>query len=114
MSVITELHDKIQEGADAVKGWVGEIEGHLPALVEAAAKYEQSPIVQALEGAILPPNVEQQIAKLISEASAAFAQHGSATVNGTAGPAEPTTEQPTPDPVESDAAPAATDAPPAA
>jgi hypothetical protein len=97
MSLITEVHDKINEGVNAVEGWIGEVKDRLPALVDLAAKYEQSPIVQALEGAILPPNVEEEIARLITAAHNAFAEHGSATVTGSAGPA---TDQPTPAAVE--------------
>lgn len=81
-NVLTEIHDGINEGVQAVKGWIGELEGKLPAVVELAQKYEASPIVQALEGAVLPPNVEAEIAKLIQEASNAFGQHGSASVTG--------------------------------
>lgn len=107
MSLITEVHDKINEGVTAVEGWIGEVKDRLPALVDLATKYEQSPIVQALEGAVLPANVEEEIARLITAAHNAFAEHGSATVTGTAGPAAPTADQPAPEPVESDSAPAA-------
>lgn len=105
-NVLTELHDKINEGVTAVEGWVGELKSHLPQVAEAAQKIEQSPIVQALEAAVLPPNVEQEIARLIEQASTAFAVHGTATVTGQAGPAEPTTDQPAPAAVESDTTPA--------
>lgn len=110
-NVLTELHDKITDGVTAVEGWIGELKSHLPQVAEAAQKIEQSPIVQALAAAVLPPNVEEEIARLIGEASTAFAAHGSATVTGTAAPAEPapTTEQPAPAAVESDTTPAATE-----
>lgn len=107
-NVLTELHDKINEGVTAVEGWVGELKSHLPQVADAAQKIEQSPIAQALETAILPPNVEEEIARLIEAAHNAFAQHGTATVTGTAGPAA---DQSAPTVVESNAAPAATDAP---
>lgn len=67
MSALTELHDKLTAGIENAEGWFDEIKGHLPAVAEIAAKYNASPIVQALENAVLPPNVEAEIAKLITE-----------------------------------------------
>jgi hypothetical protein len=99
-NVLTELHDKINEGVTAVEGWVGELKGHLPQIVDLAGKIQNSPIVQALESAVLPPNVEQEIAKLIQEASTAFAEHGTATVTGSAGPAATTDSEPTTAPAD--------------
>ena len=111
-NVLTELHDKIDQGVTAVEGWIGELKNHLPQVAEVAAKIEESPIVQALAAAVLPPTVEAEIARLIAEASTAFAAHGSATVTGSAGPAEPVpaTDQPTPAAVESNTAPTTPDA----
>lgn len=86
MSVLTEAHDAIAKGFDAVKGWVADVEGHLPKVAELAAKYEASPIVQALEGAVLPPTVEQAIANLITEAASVHAEHGDVTVTASATP----------------------------
>jgi hypothetical protein len=67
VSVLTELHDQISKAAENTEGWIEELKGKLPAIADAAAKYENSAIVQALEGALLPPAVEQQIANLITE-----------------------------------------------
>lgn len=47
------------------------LQDHLPQLVAVAEKYENSPIIQALETAVLPPEVEQQIAAMIN----AMAKH---------------------------------------
>lgn len=87
MNLLTETHDAIAHGVEAVKAWVTDIEAKLPAAVDAAQKLQNSPIVKALEDAVLPANVEAEIAKLISEAAAAFAEHGGVTVDATATPA---------------------------
>jgi hypothetical protein len=73
MSVLTEVHDEISKGVENVKGWISEIEGKMPQAVAAVAKFETSPIVQALETAILPAGVESSIAKLITAAHEAYA-----------------------------------------
>lgn len=107
-NVLSELHDKIDHGVAGVEAWLGELKNHLPQVAAAAQKIEESPIVQALAAAVLPPNVEAEIARLIGEASTAFAAHGSATVTGTAGPAEPVPAEATP---AAQPAPATSDTP---
>lgn len=97
-NLLTETHDKIAEGVSAVEGWINDLKGHLPEVASLAAKFEQSPIVQALQNAVLPPNVEAEIAKLIGEASAAFAEHGGVTVEATATPAPAETPAPAAEP----------------
>lgn len=94
MSVFTEVHDAIAKGVDNIEGWVADVKAKLPAAIETAQKLQNSPIAQALEGAVLPPAVEAEIAKLIGEASAAFAEHGTVTVSGTATPAPSDTASP--------------------
>jgi len=93
-NVITEAHDAIAKGVEAIKGWVADVEGKLPAAVDEAQKLQNSPIVQALEAAVLPANVEAEIARLITEAHNAFAEHGTVTVNATATPATDTSASP--------------------
>lgn len=93
-NLLTETHDAIAKGIENVKGWIADVEGKLPAAVEAASKLENSPIVQALQNAVLPANVEAEIAKLITEAHNAFAEHGTVTVNASATPAPSDTASP--------------------
>lgn len=97
MSIITEAHDAIAHGVEAVKAWVADVETKLPAAVDEAAKLQASPIVQALEGILLPPSVETAIANLIKEAAALAAEHGDVTVTASAQPpatAAPATDTP--------------------
>jgi hypothetical protein len=65
-NVLSELQDEIGKAVNNTKGWIEELEGKMPAVAAVAAKYEQSPIVQALESAILPPEVESALAAIIS------------------------------------------------
>jgi hypothetical protein len=64
-NVLTELQDEIGKAVNNTKGWIEELEGKMPAVAAVAQKYEASPIVQALENAILPPEVEASIAAII-------------------------------------------------
>lgn len=73
MTVLSDVSAELSKGVTNVRGWIADIEKHIPALVEKAAQYEQSPIVQALEGAVLPKHVESTIAQLIKDASTDFA-----------------------------------------
>lgn len=63
--LLSEVQDEISKGVTNVKGWIEEIEGKMPEVAAAAEKYENSPIVQALENAILPPEVEASLAAII-------------------------------------------------
>lgn len=65
-NVLSELQDEIGKAVNNTKGWIEELEGKMPAVAAVAAKYEASPIVQALESAILPPEVETALAAIIS------------------------------------------------
>lgn len=79
-STTTEEHMQLSQIANDIKGaienadqWVKQVtEQHLPAILAQAERYENSPIVQALEGALLPPGVEQQIAAMIAELAKQF------------------------------------------
>lgn len=79
-SILSELQDDIGKAVSNTKGWIEELENKMPAVAAVAQKYEASPIVQALEGALLPPEVETALATLIAH----FAT-----------PAAPTTAEPT-------------------
>jgi hypothetical protein len=63
-SIASDIKDAVENGDQ----WLKQIaETHLPAVLAVAAKYEASPIVQALESAALPPGVEAGIAGTIRE-----------------------------------------------
>lgn len=68
MSVsLTGIAGDIKNAIENADQWVKEVtEQHLPSILAMAAKYENSPIVQALEGALLPPEVEAGIAATIT------------------------------------------------
>lgn len=54
------------------------LEEHVPGIAAAAQKLESSPVVQALEGTFLPPEVEAEIASLIKVMAAKFPEPASA------------------------------------
>lgn len=72
MSLLTDISNKIDNTIKEVEGWVDDVKPHVATLLDTAAKYENSPIVQALESVVLPPAVEAELAKLITAAAAEF------------------------------------------
>ena len=84
-NVLSELQDEIGKAVNNTKGWIEELEGKMPAVAAVAQKYEASPIVQALESAVLPPEVESALAAIISH----FASEAPETATTTT-PAAPT------------------------
>ena len=65
-NVIAEIHDAVADGLSNIKGWAAELEAKLPAIEQRAARFAASPIVKALETVTLPPQVEHDIAVLIT------------------------------------------------
>lgn len=66
--------------------WVKQVtETHLPAILAEASKYENDPIVQALEGVLLPPSVAAGIVSMINK----LAEDFPAQVAAPADPAQP-------------------------
>jgi hypothetical protein len=102
MSILTELHTDLGKAVQNAEGWFEEIKAKLPAVAAVAAKYENNPIVEALENAVLPASVVAEIATLITKASDEFAKTGNTTVTTPststtpAATAEPTTTGTTP------------------
>jgi len=70
-NVLAELHASLTEGVGNIKGWVASLEAKLPELAARAEQYNSSLIMQSLEGVILPPALEQDIANLIQHYAAA-------------------------------------------
>lgn len=60
----TDIRDHIAQGETFLAKVVEE---HVPAILAEAERLQASPIVQSLEGLVLPPAVEQQIANMIAE-----------------------------------------------
>lgn len=71
----TGIEDVVAHAEDLVTKAKLVVEEHLPGLAAEAAKAEASPIVQALEGAFLPPADEAMIASLITKLAAYAAEH---------------------------------------
>jgi hypothetical protein len=70
---ITSIANDIKTAVGNADDWVKQVtDTHLPAILAAAQKYENSPIVQALETALLPPEVEKSIAATITELAKTF------------------------------------------
>jgi hypothetical protein len=70
---ISNIAGDIKGAIENADEWVKQVtETHLPSLLAQAARYEQSPIVQALESALLPPEVESGIAAMIKDLAARY------------------------------------------
>jgi hypothetical protein len=81
--------DSIEKGARNAAGqaqaWITElVEQHLPALAVEAARAQASPVIQALEGVVLPPETEHLIASLITKLAGAASVVVAADVTTTA------------------------------
>lgn len=104
--IANDLKDHIEQG----QAWFTKvIEQHVPALLAEGERLNKSPIVQALEGILLPPETEQAIAGLISKFAAAYGTPpAAAPPAGTGAPAvDAAGTTPDPAPGQSEAAPAA-------
>ncbi len=67
--IATDLRHHIEEG----QAWFAKaLEQHVPALLAEGERLTKSPIVQALEGIILPPETEAAIAGLITKFASAY------------------------------------------
>ncbi|MGO8883712.1 MAG: hypothetical protein ACLQI7_08410 [Streptosporangiaceae bacterium] len=81
----TEFRAHAQEGEAWLQRVLAE---HLPVIAATAARLEASPIAKALEGAFLPPAVEEEIAHLILVIAAREAANAPAPPEAPAEPAE--------------------------
>lgn len=62
-SIAADIRNTVQEG----QAWLAKtVEEHVPALLAEAERIQSSKIFQVLEGVVLPADVEQEIANLIS------------------------------------------------
>lgn len=70
---ISDIAGDIKGAVENADEWVRQVtETHLPSLLAQAQRYESSPIVQALESALLPPEVESGIAAMIKDLAARY------------------------------------------
>jgi len=81
----TEFRAHAREGEAWLQRVLAE---HLPAIAATAARLEASPIAKALEGAFLPPAVEEEIAHLILVIAAREAANAPAPAPADAAAAE--------------------------
>ncbi len=81
----TEFRAHAQEGEAWLQRVLAE---HLPVIAATAARLQASPIAKALEGAFLPPAVEEEIAHLILVIAAREAANAPAPPEAPAEPAE--------------------------
>jgi hypothetical protein len=79
---LKEIAEDIRTHITSADAWLAKVvEEHVPAILAVAEKYQNSPIVQALETAVLPPETEQQIAALITSLAKSFpVQHSGPVV----------------------------------
>lgn len=94
--IIGRAKDDIEQGA----AWLSKVvDEHVPALVAEAERIQSNPIVQALEGLVFPPEVEQEIVNIIKAFAAVLSK-----VTAPAAPAEAVAEPAAPHaPAEPDA-----------
>lgn len=70
---LADIANDIKTHITSADAWLAKVvEEHVPAILAVAEKYQGSPIVQALEGTVLPPEVEQQIAGMITALAKQF------------------------------------------
>lgn len=70
---LAEIANDIKTHITSADAWLNQVlEQHVPAILAVAAKYENSPIIQALEAAALTPEAEAQIAAIINTLAKAF------------------------------------------
>jgi hypothetical protein len=63
---LTSIADDIKAALAEGQGWlVKTVEEHVPALLAEAERVQGNPIVQAVEAALLPPEVEAEIVNVI-------------------------------------------------
>lgn len=61
-SIATDIKGAVEQSS----AWLAKaVEDHVPALLAEAERIQASPIFQALEGMVLPPEVEQEIANVV-------------------------------------------------
>jgi hypothetical protein len=66
-TITTDIRNGIHDVEAHVHDWVTAIEPHLGALADLATSAEQSPLVQAALAAVLPPEVEAELAALVTK-----------------------------------------------
>lgn len=67
LSDLRNIADDIKTHISNADQWLAKVlQEHVPQVLAIVDKYENSPIVQALEAAVLPPEVEAQVAAIIS------------------------------------------------
>lgn len=88
-SIANDIKTHIESGEQ----WFAKVLGeHVPALVAEAEKIQGSVIFQALEGLILPPEVEAEIANVIKAFAAVVARVPAVAAAPAEVPAEPAAE----------------------
>ncbi|MGH3190006.1 MAG: hypothetical protein ACRDOL_22625 [Streptosporangiaceae bacterium] len=96
MSLLTEIHNALDEGLGNLEGWADSIKSRLPEVAALAAKYEGNPIVAELEklgDLVLPPEVITGITGLI-QMGGKIASAAAAAASDTAAPAQAADAQP--------------------
>ena len=86
---ISSIAADIKGAVENADQWVKEVtETHLPGLLAQAQRYESSPIVQALEAALLPPEVEASIAAMINNLATAYPAAPASAADAAPAPAQ--------------------------
>ena len=64
---LTSIASEIKNSVEQAQAWIAKaVEEHAPALLAEAERIQASPVYQALEGVVLPADVEQEIARIIA------------------------------------------------
>ena len=70
-SIANDIKNAVSEG----QGWlVKTVEEHVPALLAEAERVQSNPVVQAVEDALLPPEVEAEVVNIIKAFAAVLAK----------------------------------------
>ena len=64
---LTSIAEEIKDAVGQGSAWLAKaIETHVPALLTEAQRVEASPVYQVIAGLVLPPEVEQEIANVVT------------------------------------------------
>ena len=102
--IANDIKSHVEQG----QAWlVKVVDEHVPALLAEAGRLQSNPIVQALEGLVLPPEVEQEVVNVIKAFAAVLAKAEPAPPAAEPAPAAPEVPEVPADPAAPEAPAAA-------
>lgn len=92
---LTSIANDIKEHIESGEQWFTKVLAeHVPALIAEAERVQANPVVQALEAALLPPELEAEVVKVIGAFAAVVKSAAPAAPAEPAEPAAPADQAP--------------------